>query len=81
MANTIHSTEIKDARSMCAGRRYLVMVAEPLSGISTNDINTLVHEYTLEHQAIPAPLNYKGFPKRLYQHQSSRVPRHPRFLS
>jgi methionyl aminopeptidase len=32
-------------------------------GISTNDINTLVHAYTIENKATPAPLNYKGFPK------------------
>lgn len=33
------------------------------SGITTNQINDWVHELTLQHGAIPAPLNYKGFPK------------------
>ena len=32
-------------------------------GITTNDINRFVHEYTLKHGAVPAPLNYRGFPK------------------
>ncbi|MDY6836749.1 MAG: type I methionyl aminopeptidase [Thermodesulfobacteriota bacterium] len=32
-------------------------------GITTDEINTLVHEFTLKRGAIPAPLNYKGFPK------------------
>ena len=32
-------------------------------GISTDEINTLVHDYTLQHDAEPAPLNYRGFPK------------------
>lgn len=32
-------------------------------GMTTEDINTLVHEYTLSRGAIPAPLNYEGFPK------------------
>ncbi len=32
-------------------------------GISTERINRLVHEYTLDHGAVPAPLNYEGFPK------------------
>ncbi len=32
-------------------------------GITTNDINAYVHDLTLAHGAIPAPLNYKGFPK------------------
>jgi methionyl aminopeptidase len=33
------------------------------AGISTDDINTLVHNFTLERGAWPSPLNYKGFPK------------------
>src|SRR6476469_5798616 len=32
-------------------------------GMTTDDINTLVHDYTLAHKAWPAPLNYHGFPK------------------
>lgn len=42
----------------------LAMVeAEIQPGITTEAINTLVHDYTVTHNAIPAPLNYKGFPK------------------
>ncbi len=33
------------------------------AGLTTNDINDLVHDYTLTHGAIPAPLGYEGFPK------------------
>ena len=32
-------------------------------GVSTLEINEFVHRYTVEHGGIPAPLNYKGFPK------------------
>ena len=32
-------------------------------GITTDDINTLVHEFTTRKNAISAPLNYRGFPK------------------
>ncbi|MBW1782709.1 MAG: type I methionyl aminopeptidase [Deltaproteobacteria bacterium] len=32
-------------------------------GITTDDINTLVHEFTTKKGAIPAPLHYRGFPK------------------
>lgn len=32
-------------------------------GISTEQINQWVHEMTLDAGAIPAPLNYRGFPK------------------
>jgi len=32
-------------------------------GRVTDEINTLVHEYTIKNGAAPAPLNYRGFPK------------------
>ena len=39
-------------------------VAEHIhEGMSTEEINTLVHTFTIEHGGIPAPLNFEGFPK------------------
>jgi len=32
-------------------------------GMTTDEINTLVHEFTVNAGAISAPLNYRGFPK------------------
>ena len=32
-------------------------------GMSTGEIDRLVYDYTVSHGAIPAPLNYEGFPK------------------
>jgi methionyl aminopeptidase len=32
-------------------------------GLVTDEINTLVHNFTLKNHATPAPLNYRGFPK------------------
>ncbi len=32
-------------------------------GMSTEDLNTIVHEYVVSHGAYPSPLNYKGYPK------------------
>jgi methionyl aminopeptidase len=32
-------------------------------GITTQEINDFVHKHTVAHGAIPAPLNYRGFPK------------------
>lgn len=32
-------------------------------GISTEDINTFVHEYTIEHGGVPATLGFEGYPK------------------
>ncbi len=33
------------------------------AGITTDEIDQWVHDYTVEHGAIPAPLNFEGFPK------------------
>ncbi len=33
------------------------------AGMSTAEIDKLVYDYTIGHGAIPAPLNYEGFPK------------------
>ena len=42
----------------------LDFVAEHIKpGTTTEEINTWVHNYTVEHGAIPAPLDYEGFPK------------------
>ena len=39
-------------------------VAERITpGITTEQIDQWVHDYTVEHGAIPAPLDYEGFPK------------------
>ena len=32
-------------------------------GMTTDEINTMVHDFTIRNGAIPAPLNYRGFPK------------------
>jgi methionyl aminopeptidase len=32
-------------------------------GLMTDEINSFVHQYTIENGATPAPLNYRGFPK------------------
>ena len=34
-------------------------------GVSTGALDTLCHEFILDHGAIPAPLNYRGFPKSI----------------
>lgn len=37
--------------------------SEIRAGMSTAQIDKLVYDYTVAHGAIPAPLNYEGFPK------------------
>jgi methionyl aminopeptidase len=65
------SVQVKSPREIQAMREVCRMAAETLMrvgeiirpGITTEDINQFVHEDTLKLGAIPAPLNYKGFPK------------------
>lgn len=40
-----------------------LVASEIHAGMSTLEIDKLVHDYTLDHGAVPAPLNYEGFPK------------------
>ncbi len=35
------------------------------AGITTDELNTLCHDFIIGHNAIPAPLNYNGFPKSI----------------
>lgn len=42
-------------------------------GMSTEEINTLVHEKTLEMGGIPAPLHYEGFPKSVCTSRNNEV--------
>lgn len=34
-------------------------------GVTTNELDQIAYDYTLSHNATPAPLNYKGFPKSI----------------
>ncbi|MDQ1362844.1 MAG: methionyl aminopeptidase, partial [Pseudomonadota bacterium] len=57
-------------RMRLAGRlaaEVLKMIAPHVKpGISTNELDRLCHDYIVnEQQAIPAPLNYHGFPKSI----------------
>lgn len=40
---------------------YITPYVKP--GVSTEKLNKLIHQFTVKHGAIPAPLNYGGFPK------------------
>ncbi len=47
------------ARTLSDVKRYVK------EGITTNELDQIVHDYTLKHDALPAPLNYHGFPKSI----------------
>jgi len=42
---------------------YITPFVQP--GVTTEEIDRLCHDYTIERGAVPAPLNYKGFPKSI----------------
>ncbi|WP_313155470.1 methionyl aminopeptidase [Lacrimispora sp.] len=51
-------------RAGVVNNKILDLVDEMIKpGISTEDINTLVHENTIRLGGIPAPLNFEGYPK------------------
>ncbi|MEX2644107.1 MAG: type I methionyl aminopeptidase [Acetobacterales bacterium] len=42
---------------------YITPMIEP--GITTDELDRRCHEYILGHGAVPAPLNYRGYPKSI----------------
>lgn len=51
-------------KSAAINDAVLDLVAENIKeGMSTEEIDKLVHDYTVSKGAVPAPLNFEGFPK------------------
>ncbi len=60
--------EIEKMRVACRLAAEVLEMIEPhiQPGITTNEINDICHDYMVNtQQAIPAPLNYRGFPKSI----------------
>ena len=61
------SADIEGIRK--AGRLVLdtlyLLESEIKPGITTDDLNTLAHDFTIKNGATPAPLQYRGFPKSI----------------
>jgi methionyl aminopeptidase len=66
-----YKIKLKDSEEIKGIRRAGALVVKTLDlverhiqpGMTTEFINTLVHDFTLKNGATPAPLNYNGFPK------------------
>ncbi len=63
---TIHAPE--DFAGMRAAGRLAAETLDMIGphvrpGITTGELDRLIHEFTLAHGAIPATLNYRGYPK------------------
>jgi methionyl aminopeptidase len=53
-------------KSAVINKGLLDLISEHIrEGMSTDEINSLAHDYTISHGGIPADLNYNGFPKSL----------------
>ncbi len=65
---TIHSK--KDFERMAAAGALAASVLDFIAphvepGVATEELDKLCHDKIIENKAIPAPLNYKGFPKSI----------------
>ena len=65
MVQILSPNEISLMRNSCKlAAQVLVFIEEHIKpGIKTNTLDQLCHDFILSHGAIPAPLNYNGFPK------------------
>lgn len=53
-------------RSGRLAAEVLLMIAPYIKpGVTTNELNDRCHDFILDHGAVPAPLNYRGFPKSI----------------
>ncbi len=62
------SDDIKKMRTVCSlAAQQLQMIEEFIKpGVTTGELDRICHDYTVDIQnAIPAPLNYKGYPKSI----------------
>ena len=68
MTITIHSKE--DFEKMRHAGKLAAQILDHITnfvkpGITTNKLNEICHKMILDNGAVPAPLNYKGFPKSI----------------
>ncbi|KAG1756816.1 methionine aminopeptidase [Suillus paluster] len=59
--------EIEKMRTACRFGREVLDIAAAMvrPGVSTDEIDAVVHQATIERNAYPSPLNYRNFPKSL----------------
>jgi methionyl aminopeptidase len=53
------------AAGRLAGETLDMIAAHVAPGVSTGQLDRLCHEFIIAHGAIPAPLNYRGYPKSI----------------
>jgi methionyl aminopeptidase len=60
----------KDIEGIRASGRLVIETLDLMEsnlsvGVTTDELNTIAHEFALKNNAVPAPLNYRGFPKSI----------------
>ena len=67
MAQILSPQEIPLMRMSCRlAASVLIFIEKYIQpGITTKELDKLCHDFILSHGAVPAPLNYKGFPKSI----------------
>ena len=65
MAQVLSREEIPLMRASCrlAGKVLVFIEKHIQPGVKTKELDKLCHDFIVSHGAIPAPLNYNGFPK------------------
>lgn len=65
MINIKSSREIELMRQSCQlAAKTLNYIEDKIeAGMTTEDVNEICHNFITDHDAIPSPLNYNGFPK------------------
>lgn len=66
-----YNIRLKDDKDIKAIKKAGSLAVETLDlaaqlvkpGVMTDEINTLVHDFTVKNNAVPAPLNYRSYPK------------------
>ena len=60
-----NNSQIEGIRKSCKLAAKSLEFIRPfvVPGVTTNDLNNKLNEFIRDHKAIPAPLNYSGFPK------------------
>jgi len=67
---TIKIHKLEDFQKMREAGKLAAQVLDYIAefvvpGVTTNKLDELCHDYIIKHNAIPAPLNYRGFPKSI----------------
>ena len=75
MAQVLSQDEIPLMRRACQlSAQVLVFIEEYVRpGVKTQELDRLCHEFILSKGAVPAPLNYRGFPKSICSSVNSCV--------